>query len=104
VSTLSFFQTNETAYIVMEYVEGATFKQHLEQQGGKIPFEAALKVLVQVMDALGALAATFYRAITGQVPPEAPLLGPRRTPTGEPAGSHFTGEIRGGLSRSYRRR
>jgi hypothetical protein len=69
---LSFFQTNGTAYIVIGYVEGVTFKQHLEQQGGKIPFEAALKVLVQVMDALGALAATLYRAITGQVSPEAP--------------------------------
>jgi len=143
VAMLGFFHANGTAYIVMEYVEGVTFKQYLEQQGGKIPFEAALKVLVLVMDALRevhaagmlhrdispdniyvenngqikildfgatryamgeqsqslsvvlkpgyapeeqyrrrghqgpwtdvyASAATFYRAITGQVPPEAP--------------------------------
>ena len=143
VSMFSFFHANGTAYIVMEYVEGVTFKQYLEQRGGKIQFKAALSVFVLVTDALGevhaagmlhrdispdniyvenngqikildfgatryamgeqsqslsvvlkpgyapeeqyrrrghqgpwtdvyALAATFYRAITGQVPPEAP--------------------------------
>ncbi len=52
VSVLGFFQENGTAYLVMAYVEGLTFKQYLEEQGGKIRFERALDILVFVMDAL----------------------------------------------------
>jgi serine/threonine protein kinase len=52
VSLLDFFEANGTAYIVMAYMEGMTFKQYLEQQGGKITFEQTLGVLNPVMDAL----------------------------------------------------
>jgi serine/threonine protein kinase len=52
VSLLEFFEANGTAYIVMAYMEGMTFKQYLETQGGKISFEATLEVLTPVMDAL----------------------------------------------------
>ncbi len=52
VSTLVFFQENGTAYIVMAYMEGLTFKQYLEQQGGKIDFEPALNMLTPVIDTL----------------------------------------------------
>jgi len=52
VSVVTFFKANGTAYLVMEYVEGMTFKAYLEQEGGKISFEIALKVLIPVMDAL----------------------------------------------------
>lgn len=52
VSLLDFFETNSTAYIVMAYMEGMTFKQYLEQQGGKITFDQTLSILNPVMDAL----------------------------------------------------
>jgi serine/threonine protein kinase len=52
VSLLEFFEANGTAYIIMAYMEGMTFKQYLETQGGKINFEAALDILTPVMDAL----------------------------------------------------
>jgi len=52
VSLLEFFEANGTAYIVMAYMEGMTFKQYLETQGGRITFEATLEILTPVMDAL----------------------------------------------------
>jgi serine/threonine protein kinase len=52
VSLLDFFEGNGTAYIVMAYMEGMTFKQYLEEQGGKITFDQALAILNPVMDAL----------------------------------------------------
>ena len=51
-SVLGFFQENGTAYLVMAYLEGLTFKQYLEEHDGKIPFQAALNILTPVMDAL----------------------------------------------------
>src|SRR5205823_679657 len=33
VSVLHFFQENDTAYIVMAYLEGCTFKQYLKERG-----------------------------------------------------------------------
>jgi serine/threonine protein kinase len=52
VSLLEYFESNGTAYIVMAYMEGMTFKQYLQEQGGKINFDAALAILTPVMDAL----------------------------------------------------
>lgn len=37
VNVRDFFSVNRTAYIVMEYVEGVTFKELVEQRGGRIP-------------------------------------------------------------------
>ena len=36
----------------MYYLEGIDFKQYLESQGGKIPFQTALSIMMPVMDAL----------------------------------------------------
>jgi serine/threonine protein kinase len=36
----------------MAYMEGMTLKQYLEEQGGKVDFEAALAILTPVMDGL----------------------------------------------------
>jgi len=52
VSLLDFFEANGTAYIVMAYMEGMTFKQYLEEQGGKIGITQAFNILNPVMDAL----------------------------------------------------
>lgn len=52
VSMVNFVYANKTAYIVMLYVEGLTFKQYLEERGGTISFDAALRILGLVMNAL----------------------------------------------------
>lgn len=52
VHIVDFLNANGTAYIVMEYVEGRDLKQYLDDHGGKIPFEAALKILLPTMSAL----------------------------------------------------
>jgi serine/threonine protein kinase len=52
VSARDYFEANGTAYMVMEYIDGITFKQFLDQNGGKIPFELAKKIMLPVMDAL----------------------------------------------------
>jgi len=52
VSVRDFFRENNTAYMVMGFVEGITLEKHLENQGGKIPFDRAVEILMPVMDAL----------------------------------------------------
>lgn len=52
VGVRDFFKENGTAYLVMYYLEGIDFKQYLESQGGKIPYETALMIMLPVMDAL----------------------------------------------------
>lgn len=46
----SFFE-NETAYIVMEYIEGETVKEKLEREG-KIPVDEALKLILPIVAAM----------------------------------------------------
>jgi len=60
------FQGNGTAYIVMNYFEGITLKEYLDDKKGKIPFETALKILIPVMDALREVheAGTLHRDIS----------------------------------------
>lgn len=52
VGVKDFFRDNGTAYLVMYYLEGVDFKQYLESQGGKIPYQTALRIMMPVMDAL----------------------------------------------------
>ncbi len=58
VSVKDFFRENGTAYIVMEYIEGETLKQHLAQKGGKVPMEEALSLLQPVMASLALVHST----------------------------------------------
>ena len=56
VTVKNFFRANGTGYCVMDYVEGITLRQYLEQQpGGRISVADALKLLMPVMDALRAV-------------------------------------------------
>ncbi len=52
VSVKDFFYENDTAYIVMEYIEGVSLKEYLKQKGGKLPEEEALAILRPVLEAL----------------------------------------------------
>ena len=56
VTVKNFFRAHGTGYCVMDYVEGITLRQYLEQQpGGRMSVDAALKLLTPVMDALRAV-------------------------------------------------
>ncbi|MCH1625693.1 protein kinase domain-containing protein [Ferdinandcohnia quinoae] len=52
VGVRDFFRENGTAYLVMYYLEGIDFKQYLQSQGGKIPYQTSLMIMLPVMDAL----------------------------------------------------
>jgi len=53
VQVKNFFLANNTAYIVMEYVEGVTLKQYVAEHGGKLSVEQTLSILGPVMQVLG---------------------------------------------------
>ena len=52
VGVKSYFKENNTAYFVMDYIEGISFKSYIKNHGGKIDYPDAMRVLVPVMDAL----------------------------------------------------
>lgn len=55
VSVRDFFEENNTAYIVMEYVDGTTFKDLVEQKGGRIPAGELLHIMEPLFSALSAM-------------------------------------------------
>ena len=52
VHVKDFFQENNTAYIVMEYVEGETLKSHLKNCGGIMPVQETLSMMRPVIQSL----------------------------------------------------
>ena len=52
VSVQNYFKENNTAYFVMEYIDGMSLKDYLAKQGGKIPYAQALTILQPIMEAL----------------------------------------------------
>jgi len=52
VAVRDFFPANGTAYLVMQYIEGRTFKDFLQEQGGSVPLEVAMGIMIPVMEAL----------------------------------------------------
>lgn len=52
VNVYDFFEENNTAYIIMEFLDGETLKKYVEQCGGKISYEDALNVIEPIMRAL----------------------------------------------------
>ncbi len=48
----SFFRGNNTAYIVMEYVQGESLAQFVRSRGGRLPYTQAKNIIVQVALAL----------------------------------------------------
>ena len=52
VSVQNYFQENNTAYFVMEYIDGMSLKAYLATQGERIPYTQALTILEPIMEAL----------------------------------------------------
>ena len=52
VSIFDFFQANNTAYIVMEYVEGIDLAKYVYKRGGRIAMDETLRILKPIMEAL----------------------------------------------------
>lgn len=52
VNVLHFFKQNNTAYIVMEYINGKSLKDYLQSRGGSISFTEAMQILCPIMLAL----------------------------------------------------
>ncbi len=55
VNVLDFFEENGTAYIIMEFLDGITLKQHLLNSGGKLPVEKAVQYESELLKALSAI-------------------------------------------------
>lgn len=62
----SFFQENGTAYFVMDYVEGISFKARLRSRGGRVSWQETVRILRPVMKALEAVhrAGVVHRDVT----------------------------------------
>ena len=53
VTVYESFRANNTAYMVMQYLDGMTMKEYLKRQPeGRLTFETAIKVMIPIMDAL----------------------------------------------------
>lgn len=52
INVYDFFEENNTAYIVMEFLDGENYKDYIREQGGKVPLDKALEVSRAVLSAL----------------------------------------------------
>ena len=55
VNVYDYFEENDTAYIVMEYLQGRTLKEILYENGGSLDVETSLKIFFAVLRALKAV-------------------------------------------------
>ena len=52
VTVKDFFYENETAYIIMEYINGITLKQHLTKVGGRMKQNEVIKMMKPVLESM----------------------------------------------------
>ncbi len=52
VNVYDYFKENGTAYMVMEYMDGKTLKEYTKEQGGRLPWEEAVRILTGICDDL----------------------------------------------------
>jgi len=52
INVHEFFYENNTAYFVMEYIDGMDLKTYIIQKGGKISQDEGINLLIPIMDAL----------------------------------------------------
>ena len=53
INVFEYFEENNTAYIVMEYLDGISLKAYLQKNGGKLDTETSLKIMTAISNALG---------------------------------------------------
>lgn len=67
VKVWNFFEENNTAYYVMEYLEGTTLKQLMRVMGGKLPYRAACEAIQKAgiaLDMIHRQVGIFHRDIS----------------------------------------
>ena len=52
VTVQDYFRENNTAYFVMEYIDGVDLMKYTQTRGGKLSFEEALQLLLPIIDSL----------------------------------------------------
>jgi serine/threonine protein kinase len=52
INVQEFFYENNTAYFVMEYIEGIDLKKYVAEKGGRLSEEEILKIVLPLMDSL----------------------------------------------------
>jgi len=52
INVYEFFYENNTAYFVMEFIEGVDFKKYIQLNGGKLPYEKVIEIMTPILDAL----------------------------------------------------
>jgi len=52
VSVEDFFPEHDTAYMILEFLDGMTLEKFIEKEGGKIDWQSAVNCLMWVMDAM----------------------------------------------------
>lgn len=52
VAVYDYFQENNTAYIVMEYLDGISMKEYMKKKGGKLSCEETVEIALEVLGAL----------------------------------------------------
>lgn len=55
VHVFDFFEENHTAYIVMEFLDGISFKQYIREHNGQVDIDRAVDVVMSVLEALKAI-------------------------------------------------
>ncbi len=55
VTVRDYFEGNETAYMVMNYVEGVTLEQYVKQTSKPLSFQKTMQIIMPVLDALKAV-------------------------------------------------
>ncbi|MBF0591824.1 MAG: serine/threonine protein kinase [Nitrospirae bacterium] len=68
VHVINFFETNNTGYIVMDYIEGDTLSNLIRKRGGRLPVDESLKIMLPILGALKEVhaLALFHRDISPQ--------------------------------------
>lgn len=52
INVYDFFEENNTAYIVMEFLDGVNYREYIKEQGGRVSLDKALDVTQAVLSAL----------------------------------------------------